>query len=47
VVGSNTYLVGNTPILRDGVLHAPGSEIALTATQAQRLGLVPAPLAAD
>lgn len=41
VVGSNTYLVGNTPILRDGVMHNPGDVIELTPAQALRLGLEP------
>lgn len=33
------YLVGDTPILRDGQLYASGSSIDLSAAQAARLGL--------
>lgn len=36
------YLVGATPILRDGERFEPGSPIELRADQAARLGLRPA-----
>ena len=39
------YLVGSTPILRDGVRFECDSVIELTASQAERLRLVPAPAA--
>ena len=37
------YLVGSTPILRDGVRFECDSVIELTASQAERLRLMPAP----
>ena len=40
------YLVGATPILRDGKRFEPGSPIALSKAQADRLGLKHAPKAA-
>jgi hypothetical protein len=39
------YLVGSTPILRDGVRFECASVIELTASQAERLRLMPAPAA--
>lgn len=44
--GTPLYLVGATPILRDGQRFEPGVTIALSKAQAERLGLARAPKAA-
>ena len=41
------YLVGRTPIRHDGKSYPLGSTVAMSAGQANRLGLLPAPVAGE